>query len=87
MTNDEKRKELERMMKHCPEILTPGKVAKWSPFGKNRVYALLKTGELRSFIYQGGYIVAKSDLIDYLIEHSNDKSNRRYTIDHEHSED
>ena len=78
MTKEEKRKELERMLRRCPEVLSPIKVARWSPFGKNRVYEMIHTGELRSFVYQGGYIISKDDLIDYLIEHCDDEPQRAF---------
>lgn len=54
------------------------KVSRWSPFGKNRVYEMIHTGELRSFFYQGGYIISKDDLIDYLIEHCDDEPPRAF---------
>ena len=78
MNKEEKRKELERMLRRCPEILSPIKAARWSPIGKNRVYELLHSGELRSFVYQGGYVISKDDLIDYLIEHSEDEPARSF---------
>ena len=80
MNKEEKIIELERMFKNCPEMLSPIKVSRWTPFGKNRVYALIKSGEIKSFIYQGAYLIAKSDLIDYLAEHSDDKGNKNYQI-------
>lgn len=80
MTREEKIIALERMLRKCPEVLSPMKASRCSPFGKNRVYELIKSGELRAFIYQGAYIIAKSDLIEYLADHSDDKSARRYTI-------
>ncbi len=76
MNKEEKRKELERMLRRCPEILSPIKAARWSPLGKNRVYELIHSGELRSFVYQGGYILSKDDLIDYLLEHCDDEPAR-----------
>ncbi len=78
MNKEEKRKELERMLRRCPEVLSPIKVSRWSPFGKNRVYEMIHTGELRSFVYQGGYIISKDDLIDYLIEHCDDEPPRAF---------
>ena len=78
MNKEEKRKELERMLRRCPEVLSPIKVSRWSPFGKNRVYEMIHTGELRSFVYQGGYIISKDDLIDYLIEHCDDEPPRSF---------
>lgn len=78
MNKEEKRQLLEQMLKRCPEILSPTKAARWSPLGKNRVYELLHSGELRSFVYQGGYVISKYDLIDYLIEHSEDEPARSF---------
>ena len=78
MNKEEKRKELERMLRRSPEILSPIKVSRWSPFGKNRVYEMIHTGELRSFVYQGGYIISKDDLIDYLIEYCDDEPPRAF---------
>ena len=78
MNKEEKRQLLEQMLKRCPEILSPTKAARWSPLGKNRVYELLHSGELRSFVYQGGYVISKDDLIDYLIEHSGDEPARSF---------
>ncbi len=45
------RQQLEHLLRKCPNILTPAKAAKWSPLGKNKIYELLKSGELRSFKY------------------------------------
>ena len=56
--------------------VSPIKAARWSPIGKNRVYKLIHSGELRSFVYQGGYILSKDDLIDYLLEHCDDEPAR-----------
>lgn len=80
MNNKEKRKEMERMLAKCPEILTPTKTVRWSPLGKNKVYELLKNGELRSFKYRGSYIISKDDLIDYLLEHCEDTDGRTFKI-------
>lgn len=80
MNKDEQRKEIERMLRRCPDILTPRMVANWSPFGTNHVYDLLHSGELRSFSYCGKYIVAKDDLIDYLVEHCDDDSGRTFRM-------
>ena len=74
---EENRRELDRLLRKCPEILTPNKAAKWSPLGKNKVYELIKSGELRAFNYQGGYIISKEDLLDYLAEHCEDSNGRR----------
>ena len=79
MTREEKINELERMLANVPEILSPIKASKCSPIGKNRIYELIKTKELRAFEYQGTYIIAKIDLIEYLADHSEDKSKKTYT--------
>jgi len=79
MTRDEKQHVLETMLRKCPDCLSPTKAANWSPLGKNHVYDLIKTGELRSFVYRGGYIIAKADLIEYLLDHCDEKS-KRFTV-------
>lgn len=77
MNKEELRKQIEQSLKRCPDILTPIKIYRWTPFGKNKVYELLRTGELRSFWYQGGYVVSKDDLIDYLVKHAEDEPGRK----------
>ena len=69
-----KRKELERLYAKCPPIVKPRAAARWTPFGINRVYELIHSGELRAFIYRGGFIISKEDLIDYLLDHCDDPS-------------
>lgn len=73
MTYEERVNELKRMLRPCPDILTPLKTCKWSPLGRNRIYELIKTGEIRSFIYQNSYITTKGDLIEYLALHATDE--------------
>lgn len=51
MTREEKIEQLERMLVTLPEIMSPLKVSKSVPIGKNRVYELIKTKKLRAFIY------------------------------------
>ena len=55
MTREEKKRELTRMLKKAPEILSPRKAAQWSPLSRNAVYDLIRTGELRSFRYYTRY--------------------------------
>ena len=74
MTREEKIEQLERMLVNLPEIMSPLKVSKSVPIGKNRVYELIKTKELRAFIYQGTYIIAKIDLIEYLAATTDDET-------------
>ena len=78
MTREELMVEFERLLRRAPELMTPMKVSRCSPLGKNRVYELIKSGELRSIIYQGGYLVGKDDLISYLVDHCNDKNRKKY---------
>ena len=80
MTKEEKIKELKRMFKGCPEMLSPIKASRWTPIGKNRIYALIKSGELKAFSYQGAYMIAKLDLIEYLADHSEDEGVKNYRI-------
>ena len=78
MTRDEKKRELTRMLKKAPEILSPRKAAQWSPLGRNAVYDLIRTGELRSFRYRDSYIIAKDDLIENLLDHADDADTRGF---------
>lgn len=80
MTREEKIIELERMLQKCPEMLSPKKVSRWTLFGKNKVYELIKTKELKSFVYQGAYMIAKIDLIEYLADHSEDPGTHHFHI-------
>ena len=71
MTREEKIEQLERMLVTLPEIMSPLKVSKSVPIGKNRVYELIKTKKLRAFIYQGTYIIA---------DHWDDDSHKAYFV-------
>ena len=79
MNQEKQREAYEKMLKKCPDILTPMKAKRWSPVGKNTLYAALRNGELESYIYKGGYIFTKEALIDYLVKTANDNGNR-YSI-------
>ena len=80
MTRDEKVAEFERMLAKVPDVMSPLKAC--SPFGKNRIYELIKSKELRAFVFQGSYIIAKTDLIETIVDHS-DREGRTYKIGHE----
>lgn len=80
MTRNEFITELERMLKKAPNLMTPLKISKWTPLGKNRVYELIKSGEIPSIIFQNSYIVAKADVIEYLADHANDKNRRCFAL-------
>ena len=79
-TREERIKEFETMLRKAPEIMSPLKVAKFSPFGKNRVYEMIKTKELKAYKYQNTYIIAKVDLVEDLADHCEDGSLRHFTI-------
>lgn len=79
MNNQKQRRKLEKMLRKCPDVLTPMKAAKWMPIGKNAVYAAIKSGEIESFVYKGGYIITKDSVIDYLIKTA-DRKGRTFTI-------
>ena len=72
MAQNELKKELQRMMQKCPQCLTPRKIYRYTPLSENRIYELIHTGEIPSFIYQGTYVVNKDDVIDYLLTHRED---------------
>ena len=73
MNYESKKNMLNRMLKNCPEILTPMKASKWAPIGKNAIYAAIRNKEIESFIYRGGYIITKEALIDYLVKTSEEQ--------------
>lgn len=50
MAQNPLKKELERMMKKCPQCLTPRKIYRYTPLSENRIYELIRSGELPSFI-------------------------------------
>ena len=49
MNQEKQREAYEKMLKKCPDILTPMKANRWSPVGKNTIYAALKNGEIESY--------------------------------------
>ena len=53
MTNEERREAVARFLKNAPDVLTPREVAKWSRYGKNTVYAMLKDGILPGYVFRG----------------------------------
>ena len=59
MNQEKQREAYEKLLKKCPDILTPMKANRWSPVGKNTIYAALKNGEIESYTYKGGYIFTK----------------------------
>ena len=72
MTNEERREAVARLLKNAPDVLTPREVAKWTRYGKNTVYAMLKDGILPGYVFRGSYLVGKEDLIDFMVEHTDD---------------
>ena len=68
------------MLRKVPDALSTMKASRCSPLGKNHIYELIKSGELRAFVYKGSYLIAKIDLIEYLADHSDEKSRRNYMI-------
>ena len=82
MTREEKVAEFERMLAKVPDVMSPLKASKCSPFGKNKIYELIKAKELRAFVFQGSYIIAKVDLIETIVDQS-DREGRNYKIGHE----
>ena len=80
MTRQERIAQFEKMLRRAPEIMSPMKVARFSPFGKNKVYELIKTKQLKAYVYQNAYIVAKIDLIEYLADHCEERGLRSFGI-------
>lgn len=82
MTREEKVAELERMLAKVPDVMSPLKASKCSPFGRNKVYELIKNKDLRAFVFQGSYIIAKVDLIETIVDYS-ERKGRCYSIGRE----
>ena len=79
MSKEKQRAELKKLLKKCPDVLTPMKAARWSPIGKNAIYAAIKSGEIEAYLYKNGYIFTKDSLIDYLVKLSDGKG-RGYAL-------
>ena len=73
MTQEKQKAKLQKMLKKCLDVLTPMKAVKWAPVGKNTIYAAIKSGEIETFVYKGGYIFTKDTLIDYLVKTADQK--------------
>lgn len=80
MTRNERIAQFEKMLRRAPEIMSPMKVARFSPFGKNKVYELIKTKQLKAYVYQNAYIIAKIDLIEYLADHCEERGLQSFGI-------
>ena len=57
MNNQEKRKAFEKLLAGAPEVMSPLQVSKWTPYGRNTVYAMLRSGEFPSIPV---YILSKA---------------------------
>lgn len=80
MTREEKTRIFERMLHNAPDIMTTPMVPKYAPFGKNKLHEILKNKELKSYRYQNTRIIAKVDLIEYLVEHCEEPSRRTFKL-------
>ncbi|MBO4308804.1 MAG: helix-turn-helix domain-containing protein [Clostridia bacterium] len=80
MTAEERKDAYARLLRECPEVLTPRMVAKWTRQSKNTVYAEIRSGDLPAVPYRRGYLIAKADLIDYMVTHAEDTQKACFTI-------
>ena len=77
MNINEKRKGFEKLLAGAPEVMSPLQVSKWTPCGRNTVYAMLRSGERPSIQYRGTYLISKAEVDaigniynpDYVSEH------------------
>ena len=84
MTRDEKLQALRSLFRELPDILTPIQVARAIHQSKNLVYEKLKEKKLPGYIVHGRYLIAKADLIEYIIEHGDEERPGRFrTASHE----
>ena len=84
MTTEEKRMALASLFRELPEIMTPMQIARALHQSKNLVYDKLKEKELPGYIVHGRYLIAKADLIEYIIQHGDEERPGRFrTASHE----
>ena len=84
MTREEKQTTLRSLFRELPEIMTPIQIAHAIHQSKNLVYEKLKEKELPGYIVHGRYLIAKADLIEYIIEHGDEERPGRFrTASHE----
>ncbi len=72
MTTEEKITALERLLRKCPDVLTPYGAAKWMHMSKNTIYSLIREGKLTAYQYRGGFLISKADIIDYMAATTDD---------------
>ena len=73
MTREEKQTALRSLFRELPEIMTPVQIARAIHQSKNLVYKKLKEKELPGYTVHGRYLIAKADLIEYVIEYGDDE--------------
>ena len=78
MTRDEKLQALRSLFRELPDILTPIQVARAIHQSKNLVYEKLKEKILPGYVVHGRYLIAKADLIEYIIEHGDESRPGRF---------
>ena len=78
MTRDEKKAALRSLFRELPEIMTPIQISRALHQSKNLVYEKLKEKELPGYIVRGRYLIAKADLIKYIIEHGDESRPGRF---------
>ena len=80
MNINEKGKAFEKLLAGAPEVMSPLQVSKWTPYGRNTVYAMLRSGELPSIQYRGTCLISKAELVEYMTTHADDIPRKRFTI-------
>lgn len=83
MNIQEKRKTFEKLLAGASEVMSLLQVYKWTPYGRNTIYAMLRSGELPSIQYRGTYLISKAELVElveYMTAHADDTSRKRFTI-------
>lgn len=75
-----------RMIDNYPDVLTPDEVKTILSIGRNAIYSLLKSGELKSLRIGKLYRIPKKYLMDYLYPCYNSGSNDDWSVSaHERS--
>ncbi len=68
------------LLRELLDVLVPMQIARTLHQSKNLIYEKLKNGELPYYPVNGKYLIAKADLIDYIIEHSKECSSGSFKI-------
>ncbi len=81
MTDEErKRRAIGSLLRALPDALTAMQIARTLHQSKNRIYEKMKNGELPYYPVNGKCLIAKADLIEYILAHGDEAPTGRFRI-------